>query len=203
MNGCAVALRLDNGNVLTDVAPMVRGHAEHLLPMVQAIVARASLALPDVAGFVGTVGPGSFTGVRVGLSALKGFAFAAQVPVIGVSTFDVLALAAKQTFDTDNVCVIIETKRQDFYVRMPQQAGACMRGHDIAATLQPDIVLVGDGIPRFMDETGYKTDHAMVLDIASPALMFDVAAAKPHPLEPLYLREADTSISQLKIAKIV
>ena len=68
-----------------------RGHAEHLMPMLQAMLAETGRSIADVDRFGVTVGPGSFTGLRVGVSAARGFALATGRPAIGVGTLEALA----------------------------------------------------------------------------------------------------------------
>lgn len=71
--------------------PMERGHAERLAPLVDELMRGANARFADVERVAVTVGPGSFTGVRVGLSFARGLALALGVPCIGVSTLEVLA----------------------------------------------------------------------------------------------------------------
>lgn len=90
---CSVAMWSDGIQAHRQVLEP-RGHTRQLLPMVEAVLAEAGYALTDLDGLVCTRGPGSFTGVRVGVSAAQGLAFAADLPVLPVSTLDVLAWQA-------------------------------------------------------------------------------------------------------------
>ena len=86
---CAVGL-FDGTTAVAEASENIgRGHAERLMPMVEAVVADA--AWRDVSAVVVTRGPGAFTGLRVGLSAARGFGLALGVPVYGVSVLDALA----------------------------------------------------------------------------------------------------------------
>ena len=71
-----------------------KGHAERLIPMIDEVLSEAGLALKDMTRIGVTIGPGSFTGLRVGLSTLKGLAYALQVPLVGVSSLEALAVEA-------------------------------------------------------------------------------------------------------------
>src|SRR5487761_55535 len=80
------------GVIASESMPMVRGHAEALLPLIARVMARAELGFFDIDRVTVTTGPGSFTGLRVGISAARGIALAAEKPAVGVTTL--LAYAA-------------------------------------------------------------------------------------------------------------
>jgi tRNA threonylcarbamoyladenosine biosynthesis protein TsaB len=71
--------------------PMLRGHAEALLPLIARVMKQSETNFRDLDRIAVTIGPGSFTGVRVGLAAARGFGVATGVPVVGVSTLSVYA----------------------------------------------------------------------------------------------------------------
>src|SRR6201997_3343402 len=93
LGACACAvLDTDQGGILaTESLPMVRGHAEALMPLVARVVAVANLAFVEIDRIAVTVGPGSFTGLRVGVSAARGIALAANKPVVGLTTLTAYA----------------------------------------------------------------------------------------------------------------
>lgn len=88
---CSVALVRGDETVAEASEPMERGHAERLAPMVDDLVRGTGFAFADVDRIVVTVGPGSFTGVRVGLSFARALALALGRPCVGVSTLEALA----------------------------------------------------------------------------------------------------------------
>ncbi len=91
LDACSVALlRGEEAWALSE--PMQRGQAERLAPMAAEVLAQAKLSWADVQRIVVTTGPGSFTGVRVGLSFARALALALKTPCIGVSTLEALAL---------------------------------------------------------------------------------------------------------------
>lgn len=91
---CAAAIRVDGETRTLCSEPMTRGHAERLAPMARDVMAEAGLAFSQLDRVVVTTGPGSFTGVRVGLAFARGLAVALRIPCIGVSTLEALALEA-------------------------------------------------------------------------------------------------------------
>ena len=89
---CAAAvLDTDHGIVASESLPMVRGHAEALIPLIARVMKQSEMSFRDLGRIAVTTGPGSFTGVRVGLAAARGFGVATGVPVVGVSTLSVYA----------------------------------------------------------------------------------------------------------------
>jgi tRNA threonylcarbamoyl adenosine modification protein YeaZ len=90
---CSVAVLTENGAV--DMFKEVgRGHAEEILRMVDGTLAKAGITLGSLDGIAASVGPGSFTGVRISVSVAQGLAFGAGLPVIAVSTLEALAVQA-------------------------------------------------------------------------------------------------------------
>ncbi len=89
-----------------------RGHAELLLPMIDELMESKNLKWNDVEAVGCSTGPGSFTGLRVGLAAAKGIAFARSCPCIGISVFEAFARKASQP-----VCVVLNAKRNEFWLQ--------------------------------------------------------------------------------------
>lgn len=92
LDACSVAITCDEAVLSSLSEPMSRGQAERLAPMVQEAVAQAGVALAQLDRIAVTTGPGSFTGVRVGLSFARALALALNKPCVGVSTLEALAL---------------------------------------------------------------------------------------------------------------
>lgn len=91
----SVALLIDGALLVRESRP-VRGHAELLLPMVDALLAEAGQSLSQLDAFAVGRGPGAFTGVRIGVSVAQGLAFATGRPIVGVSDLAALGLAAAE-----------------------------------------------------------------------------------------------------------
>ena len=94
-----------DGIVAFDSEAMTRGHAEALMPMIARVMERAETKFSDLDRIAVTVGPGSFTGLRVGVSAARGIALASGKPAVGVTTMT--ALAAPYLADNDAVPVLV------------------------------------------------------------------------------------------------
>jgi tRNA threonylcarbamoyladenosine biosynthesis protein TsaB len=88
-------------------------HSERLLDAIDLVLGKARHALGDLDGFAISLGPGSFTGVRIGVSTMKGLAYAVEKPVVGVSTLDVLASQVSPT--PYLICPIIDARKGEVY----------------------------------------------------------------------------------------
>jgi tRNA threonylcarbamoyladenosine biosynthesis protein TsaB len=97
---------------------MERGHAEALLPMVEQVMAAAALDFRDLDLIAVTRGPGAFTGIRIGLAAARGLAFAAGKPCVGVETLSALAEPLLARDPGRPLLAVMDTKRGDFYAEI-------------------------------------------------------------------------------------
>ena len=104
------------------VLPADRKHTDLLIPTIKRALARLRLKLSGIDYFAVGLGPGTFTGLRIGLSTVKGFAAALSRPVIGLPTLDVIAMNALPT-DSSVVCPIIDAKRNLIFSALYQVIG--------------------------------------------------------------------------------
>lgn len=119
---CSVAILQRDGasDRLTErTQPMARGHAEALMPMIDRLLSETDLALTRIDKFATTVGPGTFTGVRVGVAAIRGFALATGRPAVGISTLAALAETARmqELVGQDSFAVVIDARRGEVYAQ--------------------------------------------------------------------------------------
>ena len=96
-------------------------HSETLLPMVEVVLANFSLTAKDIDLFAASVGPGSFTGVRIGAATLKGLAFASNKPCVGVSTLE--ALAYNLISHKGLICPVMNARRSQVYTALFRSDG--------------------------------------------------------------------------------
>jgi tRNA threonylcarbamoyladenosine biosynthesis protein TsaB len=110
---CSVAI-VDKGLLLAEVTVThVKTHSRHLMDLVETVCRAADLKAGDVDGFAVTIGPGSFTGLRIGISAIKGLAFSLTKPVTGVSSLDALAWQCGQSAYL--ICPLLDARRNQVY----------------------------------------------------------------------------------------
>lgn len=134
-------------------------HSERLLGAIDLVLRNAGLGLEDLDGFTIALGPGSFTGVRIGVSTVKGLAYAVQKPVAGVSTLDVLASQVSPT--PFLICPIIDARKGEVYSAFYRYEG-CRRPNRVSAyqALRPEVlvrmlneqtIFLGDGVKTYGD----------------------------------------------------
>lgn len=112
---CSVALQIGAEILsLDEVCP--QQHSKRVLPMVQQLLSQAGIALKDLDGIVFGRGPGSFTGVRIGVGVAQGLAFGAGLPLYGVSTLAAMAQAAKRLYHADKVVAAIDARMAEVYL---------------------------------------------------------------------------------------
>ena len=194
---CSVALWRDGTIVSAACEAMGRGHAEALVPMIEALMARAGITYTSLDRIAVTVGPGSFTGVRVGLATARGLGLAAAKAVVGVTTTEVLAAAVPPAAlgGRSRILVAIDTKRGDLYVQ--QFDGNAQPLTDIIALSPPaldlwlgsgPLVVVGDGAALVAAAVGPNAVLSQTTALPDPAVIASLAATRtPHEGGPLPL----------------
>lgn len=95
-----------------------KGHAERLIPMIEEVLAEAGLTLQDMTRIGVTTGPGSFTGIRVGVAAARGFALALGIPAIGVTTLRVVAEQVLEIGPPAPVAALIDAGRDEIFAQV-------------------------------------------------------------------------------------
>lgn len=158
---CSVALQYDGLQLtLDEVCP--QQHSKRILPMVQQLLAESGLSLNQLDGIVFGRGPGSFTGVRIGVGVTQGLAFGADLPVFGVSTLQAMAQAAVRLHQAKQVIAAIDARMAEVYLALYQQDtdGLMQPVCDELArkpaelpplTLAGDICAVGTGLVTYRD----------------------------------------------------
>ncbi|HJW70308.1 MAG TPA: tRNA (adenosine(37)-N6)-threonylcarbamoyltransferase complex dimerization subunit type 1 TsaB, partial [Candidatus Binatia bacterium] len=100
-----------------DAEPTSRSHVTSLPGLVERVLARAGLTVRDVEGLAVSIGPGSFTGLRIGLGLAKGLAFAGGVPLATVSTLEALAEVAEAA-PGQRVCAALDARKHEVYAAL-------------------------------------------------------------------------------------
>ena len=221
--GCAI---VENGNVIAESFVRVGlTHSETLLPMISNTLANAKLTAEDIDCYAVSSSPGSFTGIRIGVAAVKGMAFAGNVPCVGVSTLE--AIAWNCMVQEGIVCAVMDARRQQVYnalfdcdgqgiIRLCDDRAISI--DDLTKELQSGqrtVYLAGDGASLCYDSMRERLpDIRLVPEHLRYARGFGVAMAAtriigekgtlpPDKLIPTYLRtsQAEREKSALKLRK--
>ena len=193
-----------------------RRHAETLTPMIDFVRRTARVELSEISCIAVDVGPGLFTGLRVGIAAAKAIAHALRVPMIGVPSLDLLAFPVR--FSTRRIVACIDARRGEvFSAGYRQVPGGVQRVtepavgspddlvSDLLATGE-DVLLVGDGAIRYADRF-HELLRVEIVDrgLAQPSARSLVQLAharalredwvRPWELAPIYLRKPDAEIN--------
>ena len=96
-------------------------HAEVLLPLIASVLREAAVSLSELSCLAVTIGPGSFTGLRIGLSTVKGLAYGWQIPLVGISTL--LANAARVTDYDGLICPFLDARKKEVYASLFSRSG--------------------------------------------------------------------------------
>lgn len=192
---CSAAVTQGSSVIASETVAMERGQAEALIPMVQAVMKRANVDFSDLSCIAVSTGPGSFTGVRVGLAAADGLAMAANLPETGVSLLEAVAFSADFS---GKLCVVLETKRDDFYAQLfdnKQPVSEPFVAEGAYFNTLQGFTFAGNGVRRLTEETGDKP--ALDTPMPDAAVLGKMAATKTPARAtpaPLYLREAEVTL---------
>ncbi|MBE0643675.1 MAG: tRNA (adenosine(37)-N6)-threonylcarbamoyltransferase complex dimerization subunit type 1 TsaB [Bacteroidetes bacterium] len=207
-----LGVALIDGDVIRASMLVNRGnaHDELLAPLCSDIVAHAGLTMRELTGLAVSAGPGSFTGLRIGLAVAKGMALALDIPLALVPTHDAIAAGMAHSWahvGSTHIAVCIDAKRDDIYAATYHLEGnswsaeyaihVCDAGV-LLGELSEGTVLVGDGAAKVHARAPHALrilpDPAAVFDARFVALLgarmlADGMAADPDTCEPLYVQE--------------
>lgn len=194
-----------------------RRHAEQLVPAVQFVLEQSGVAAGDLAAIAVGVGPGLFTGLRVGVTTAKVMAQALEIPVVPVPSLDLVAYPVR--FSDRLVAAVCDARRGEVYYALYRPVpGGVQRTGDyrvgepdgVAAELVAtgkDLLLVGDGAElhrRVLEEQLDRAEFASTsFAYPSPSALVELACSRyrreefvrPAEVEPLYLRKSDAEIA--------
>lgn len=194
----------------------MHGHAEALMPLIDRMMRQSALS-PSALDLVAvTVGPGGFTGIRVGLAAARGIALATGAALFGFSGFE--AVAALFPFDEQqgaephSLVVALESRREDLYVALFDKEGECrlppisvmpeaLAAAIGSAALEEGLVIAGDAADRAAGALPRKSVGRIeaervpdALGVAQKAYRSWVQGLRENLAEPLYLHPPDVTI---------
>ncbi|NNE22230.1 MAG: tRNA (adenosine(37)-N6)-threonylcarbamoyltransferase complex dimerization subunit type 1 TsaB [Rhizobiales bacterium] len=212
---CSAAL-IDTGDgpVLGQMhEPMQQGHAERLADMTREIADHAGVDFNQLDRIAVTTGPGTFTGVRIGLAMSRGIGRALDIPVVGVTTLQAIAANVDDNPDQLPISVVMDARRNAVYIQTfshtcealsePQCVLLAELMHHLTDTAR---IIVGSGVGLIIDRpAGWQFSGAPALpDAVVVARLGASKAACTAPPAPLYLRPADAKpqAAQIKLARM-
>lgn len=184
--------------------PMLRGHAEALMPLVKRVMERAGLAFADLERVAVTTGPGSFTGLRVGIAAARGIGLAAAKPVVGLSTLAAYAAPFIAADDTLPVAAAVDARHDHVYLQVFGPGGRTIVAPRLCSLREAVRAAAGGG-PRLTGNAAAmlaaawpagerppsKVEQRSAPDIDWVARLGAAANEAAAPPKPLYLRAPD------------
>ncbi|MBE9503586.1 MAG: tRNA (adenosine(37)-N6)-threonylcarbamoyltransferase complex dimerization subunit type 1 TsaB [Proteobacteria bacterium] len=193
-------------------------HSETLLPAVKKILNDAGISLADIGLFALTIGPGSFTGVRIGVSTIKGFAFALEKPIAGVSTIEAMAHNFADTELT--ITPVLDARRGEFYTadfrwnkleieRLSEDRA--VSPETLTNTDREKTIFVGDGLTKLGKHLKERFGDMAILAPPSESYLKGSVIASlalkkygigetldPASFTPTYLRRSEAEINREK-----
>lgn len=208
---------LDGDCLLAEYTLSVRTtHSERLMAAVDRLLNDSGWGIETLEGVAVSIGPGSFTGLRIGVSTAKGLGLALGIPLVGVPTLD--ALAALLPHARDPVCPILDAKKGELYTSLFHWEGGRMvrdweylalTPEDLCSRLSGSVIFVGDGVGAFGDLLGRALGSRAKL--APPGRRHPSAACvaqlghdrllsgetvEPARLTPLYIRPSEAELKR-------
>ena len=216
----AVALLEAGGVVAESRVSVAVTHGERLVAAIDGVLRAARWGLAEVEAFAVALGPGSFTGLRIGLSTVKGLAFATGKPVVGVPTLDALAWALP--FCAYPVCPVLDARKNEVYTGLyrtlegrlevlaaPRAVPPATLAEELRTSTEGPLVFVGDAVLPFSsvltEILGTRARLAPAdLRLPSAVTVGELGgwalgrgeAADPATLVPLYLRPSEAELAR-------
>jgi tRNA threonylcarbamoyladenosine biosynthesis protein TsaB len=184
-----------------------KGHAEELAPLIDRAMKSSGVKPSDLSSIAVTIGPGTFTGVRIGLAAARGMRVALRIPIMGVNTLELLAVHAAERWPDRPVMTALDARRGQVYAQYfrradgewpePWSGPAAMPATTAATILTDDSVLIGNGATLIANEAHSLTGLKVADCAPDAAAIIRFLADRPIPVgpapppAPVYLRAPD------------
>ncbi|MEN5247588.1 tRNA (adenosine(37)-N6)-threonylcarbamoyltransferase complex dimerization subunit type 1 TsaB [Brucella pseudintermedia] len=201
---CSVAVYDSDGDVmLADMSENIgKGHAEVLMTYIERALTEAELSLRHMDRVAVNIGPGSFTGVRIGVSAARGFALALDIPALGITAFEALAAETRVANPEKPVLVFLDAHRGEIYAQSFDAKGTPSGGplvlareeaQALAASRAENTVLAGSAARAINEDIGGRFALGPVEPTAKIGTYARLASLRQpgDAPKPLYMRGPD------------
>jgi len=206
---CAI---IENNNLLGEIIlNYKKQHSVILMPMIDSLLKNLNLSVKDIDGFVVSKGPGSFTGLRIGMATIKGLCQGSKKPFVSVSTLD--ALAYNMCYTSGIICPVLDALRGNVYTALYTFEGTTLKmisDHmvisveelkDLLAKHNQPVCFIGDGIQKnkellsTMDNVSFAPPHLNIVRASSLGelglkLLSEGIEESLHNSGPVYLRKS-------------
>ena len=212
-----VAIMDDSEGLVVEIRLNVKtAHSERLMTVIDHALRQADMTISDIDVFGVAIGPGSFTGLRIGLSTVKGLSFATGKPVVPVPTLE--AFAWNFPYSAHPVCVMLDARKKEVYTAVFRWSDfgfkrvleeRSVRPADLVKTLDGPVIFAGEGASLYKDSileiAGANAIFAPKQDmVPSPAnvaflglrIAADRDVAEPMGLVPFYIRRSEAEIKK-------
>lgn len=190
-------------------------HSEQLVPHIQSLLEMVRVQKTDLKGIVVASGPGSFTGLRIGMGTAKAMAYALRIPLYGVMTMD--SLARNIPYTTDTICTVIDAQKKHVYAALYTYEDSQLKIIESPfvveavslverlRTQQNRVIFVGDGIKRIaplieddesliISDPIYRIPKASSLLLSAQSLIERGECANPMDMVPYYIRRSEAEV---------
>lgn len=171
---CGVALIRDETVLVERSLNLGTHHAERLLPGIRDCLEQAGLLIADLAGIAVSIGPGSFTGLRIGLSTAKGLCWSAGLPLVAVSTLE--AIAAQFPYASCPVCPALDARKKEIYTALYDTSSGKPSAQIPPAAVLPEAFLAGLRGPVLFAGDGARLYRSVILGALGAEARFAPAA---------------------------
>jgi tRNA threonylcarbamoyladenosine biosynthesis protein TsaB len=208
---CGVAMIAD-GRIRAEFNLNLGGtHTKHILTAIDAVLSLSGASIADIDVYAVTRGPGSFTGLRIGVSTMKGLAFATGKPIVGISSLEILAHQAGG--DSALVCAMIDARRNEIYWRVYRRKGDILiccgdeqvgPVEDLAGQIDDRCMFIGNAALQYASRLPGLVKHEIqwppaVDNAIRPAVLAQLAWQRfqqgqvddVETLVPVYIRKSD------------
>jgi tRNA threonylcarbamoyladenosine biosynthesis protein TsaB len=201
---CSVALCDDRGFIdCIEVRDDKFAHAEKLHPFIDELLKKNNISPTHLKAVAVSMGPGSYTGLRIGVSAAKGFAFALSIPMIAISTLQMMTDFVMESHDANVFLPMIDARRMEVYTQRFDETGSATNAIE-ARIIEPDffqekenkILVFGDGADKCLELM--PSNYEIISDVYPSARMMTKLSQKAFGnqdfvdaayFEPFYLKD--------------